>query len=505
MSKGTITDDSRIRAAVPTLLHLANRGANVIVMSHLGRPKGVEPELSLRPVSSQLAHALEREVQFAADCVGEPAQTAVDNLHDGQVLLLENVRFHPEDEADDPDFARRLAALGQLYVNDAFAASHRAHASVVGVAAYLPAYAGELMEAELKALHQALDNPKRPMIAVVGGAKVSTKVGVLRNLLKKVDALIIGGAMANTFFKAQGYPTGSGLVEDSALEEAKEVADQAGGKLLLPVDLVCARRMEAGQPLRIMDADKVEPGWMALDIGPKSVALLRPTTARRRRRRLEWAHGGIRDPRFQRWDKGDRRGDRNLRRLHAGRWGRYGRGHRIPWAERTFLARFDRGRRNPRVPGGQSTARHRDPQGGLMASRVSPMPLVAANWKMNPNDAGDALDLVRGVLSVARGHADRVEVAIFPPFPWLMSVSEVIAESGVELGAQDCFWELSGAFTGEVSPAMLKGWCQWVITGHSERRIYLAETDEMVSKKTAAALGMRAERDHVRGRAGRPL
>jgi phosphoglycerate kinase len=273
MSKGTITDDSRIRAAVPTLLHLANRGANVIVMSHLGRPKGVEPELSLRPVSSQLARALEREVHFAADCVGEPAQTAVDNLHDGQVLLLENVRFHPEDEADDPDFARRLAALGQLYVNDAFAASHRAHASVVGVAAYLPAFAGELMEAELKALHQALDNPKRPMIAVVGGAKVSTKVGVLRNLLKKVDALIIGGAMANTFFKAQGYPTGRGLVEDSALDEAKEVAEQAGDKLLLPVDLVCARRMEAGQPLRIMEADKVEPGWMALDIGPKSVAL----------------------------------------------------------------------------------------------------------------------------------------------------------------------------------------------------------------------------------------
>ena len=273
MSKGTITDDSRIRAAVPTLLHLANRGANVIVMSHLGRPKGVEPELSLRPISSQLAHALEREVHFAADCVGEPAQTAVDNLHDGQVLLLENVRFHPEDEADDPDFARRLAALGQLYVNDAFAASHRAHASVVGVAAYLPAFAGELMEAELKALNQALDNPKRPMIAVVGGAKVSTKVGVLRNLLKKVDALIIGGAMANTFFKAQGYPTGNGLVEDSALDEAKEVAERAGGKLLLPVDLVCARRMEAGQPLRIMEADKVEPGWMALDIGPKSVAL----------------------------------------------------------------------------------------------------------------------------------------------------------------------------------------------------------------------------------------
>jgi len=273
MSKGSISDDSRIRAAVPTLLHLAQRGAQVIVMSHLGRPHGVEPDLSLRPVSMHLARALDREVQFAEDCVGEPARAAVAQLQHGQVLLLENVRFHPEEEANDPGFARRLAALGELYVNDAFAASHRAHASVVGIASYLPAFAGELMEAELTALHQALDNPRRPMLAVVGGAKVSTKVGVLRNLLKKVDALIIGGAMANTFFKARGFPTGSGLVEDSALDEAKEVAEQAGRKLLLPVDLVCARQMEAGQALRIMDVDKVEPGWMALDIGPKSVAL----------------------------------------------------------------------------------------------------------------------------------------------------------------------------------------------------------------------------------------
>jgi phosphoglycerate kinase len=273
MSKGQITDDSRIRAAIPTLQHLAQRGAMVIVMSHLGRPKGVEPDLSLRPVGLHLASLLGHEVHFAEDCVGEPARTAVGKLQNGQVLLLENVRFHPEEEANDPDFAHRLAALGELYVNDAFAASHRAHASVVGVAAYLPAFAGELMETELTALHQALDNPKRPMLAVVGGAKVSTKVGVLQNLLKKVDALLVGGAMANTFFKARGYPTGNGLVEDSALDAAKEVLEAAGRKLLLPVDLVCARRMEAGQPLRIMNADAVEPGWMALDIGPKSVAL----------------------------------------------------------------------------------------------------------------------------------------------------------------------------------------------------------------------------------------
>ena len=273
ISNGVIGDDARIRAAVPTLQHLAQRDAKVVVMSHLGRPKGVEPVLSLRPVAAQLSRALAREVGFAEDCVGKPAETAVAGLLNGQVLLLENVRFHPEEEDNDPDFAHQLASLGEMYVNDAFGASHRAHASVVGVAAYLPAFAGELMEKELAALHQALDNPKRPMLAVVGGAKVSTKVGVLQNLLKKVDALIVGGAMANTFFKARGWPTGAGLVEDTALDVAREVAAAAGEKLLLPVDLVCARRMEAGQPLRIMDADAVEPGWMALDIGPKSVAL----------------------------------------------------------------------------------------------------------------------------------------------------------------------------------------------------------------------------------------
>ena len=273
MSNGAIADDSRVRAAAPTLQHLAQRGAKVVVMSHLGRPKDREPELSLKPVAGDLSRRVGREVRFAEDCVGEPATTAVNSLQSGQFLLLENVRYHKEDEANDPGFARKLASLGDLYVNDAFAASHRAHASVVGVAAYLPAFAGELMEAELNALHQALDNPRRPMVAVVGGAKVSTKVGVLRNLLPKVDSLLIGGAMANTFFKARGWPTGSGLVEDTALEEAKAVAEEAGEKLVLPVDLVCARKMQAGEALRVFEPDGVEPGWMALDIGPKSIRL----------------------------------------------------------------------------------------------------------------------------------------------------------------------------------------------------------------------------------------
>jgi len=271
MSGGRITDDTRVRAAAPTLRHLASRGAKVIVMSHLGRPKDREPDLSLKPIAPDLSRGIGRDVMFAEDCVGERATRAVAALQPGQVLLLENVRYHQEDEANDPGFARDLASLGDLFVNDAFAASHRAHASVVGVAAYLPAYAGELMEAELEALHTALDSPRRPMIAVVGGAKVSTKVGVLLNLLNKVDALLIGGAMANTFFKARGWETGAGLVEASALDEARKVEAAGGDKLVLPVDLVCARKMEPGQALRVLPADKVEPEWMALDIGPQAV------------------------------------------------------------------------------------------------------------------------------------------------------------------------------------------------------------------------------------------
>jgi phosphoglycerate kinase len=270
-----IADDTRIRAALATLGDLAERGARVIVMSHLGRPRGRQPELSLRPVAKRLAELLERPVAFSEDCVGEPAERAVAALGEGQILLLENVRFHPEDESDDAGFAARLASLGEVFVNDAFAASHRAHASVVGVARHLPAYAGLLMLAELEALHRALDEPRRPLIAIVGGAKVSTKAGVLRHLLPRVDALLVGGAMANTFLLAQGKEVGASLVEPEAVETARSVAAEAGAKLLLPVDAVCARQPAAGEPTRVLAVDAIEPGWMVLDVGPATVARFR--------------------------------------------------------------------------------------------------------------------------------------------------------------------------------------------------------------------------------------
>ena len=272
MEGGKITDDTRIKAAIPTLRDLMHRGAMVVVMSHLGRPTGPDPTLSLRPVARELSTHLWGDVPFAADCVGPTADAAVSRLQPGKVLLLENVRFHPEEEKNDAEFAKQLASHGEIFGNDAFAASHRAHASVVGVANYLPAYAGMLMLAELNALHDAIDNPRRPLVAVIGGAKVSTKINLLNNLITKVDALLIGGAMANTFLRAQGFQTGRSLVEEGAVEAANDIWKIFGARLGLPVDLVCSEQVQAGQPVRIFPAQAVEPGWIALDIGPQSVA-----------------------------------------------------------------------------------------------------------------------------------------------------------------------------------------------------------------------------------------
>ena len=273
MANGVISDSTRIKAALPTLKDLMQRGAMVIVISHLGRPKGVDQSLSLRPVAAELGRQLWGEVKFAYDCVGPQAESAVARLQPNQALMLENVRFHPEDEANDAEFARQLASLGEIFVNDAFASSHRAHASVVGIAKHLPAYAGQLMEAELTALHQALDYPKRPLIAVVGGAKVSTKIGLLNNLITKVDALIVGGAMANTFLRAQGHATGNSLVDETAVEAANQIWKTAGQRLILPVDLVCTQQTMTGQPMRVFPANSVDAGWIAVDIGPQTIAL----------------------------------------------------------------------------------------------------------------------------------------------------------------------------------------------------------------------------------------
>ncbi len=275
MDKGVVTDDKRIRAALPTIQYVLDQGAALIVMSHLGRPKGAgfESEFSLKPAAEALSKLLNKPVQMAPDCIGPAVEALASALQPSQVLMLENVRFHKEEEKNDPGFAKQLAALGQVYVNDAFGSAHRAHASTEGVAKFLPAVSGFLMGVELEYLSRATLNPERPYIAILGGAKISDKIAVIENLLTKCDKLIIGGGMANTFLAAKGYAMQDSLVEPGSIETARKIIANAGGKLLLPVDAVIADKFEAEAANQVVDADKVPAGWRIMDIGPQSVAL----------------------------------------------------------------------------------------------------------------------------------------------------------------------------------------------------------------------------------------
>ena len=273
---GRVTDATRIERIVPTVDDIANKGGRVILLAHFDRPKGkVVPEMSLKQIVPTLEEKLGRKVAFAEDCVGDTAQAAVDALGDGEVLLLENTRFHAGEEKNDPDFAQSLAHLGDAYVNDAFSAAHRAHASTEALARLLPACAGRLMAEELSALNKALGNPERPVVAVVGGAKVSTKLDLLSNLVEKVDTLVIGGGMANTFLAAQGLDVGKSLCEHDLADTAREIAQKAADKgctILLPRDVVVAREFKAGAESEIVMAENTPSDAMILDAGPDSVA-----------------------------------------------------------------------------------------------------------------------------------------------------------------------------------------------------------------------------------------
>jgi len=272
---GAITDDTRIRAALPTIQHLRQAGAKTILVSHLGRPKGVDEKLRLNAVAVRLGELLGQPVTKCPDCIGEEVAATVNAMQNGDVVLLENVRFYPEEEKNDPEFAQKLAAVADMYVNDAFGTAHRAHASTEGVTKYLrPAVAGFLLDKELQYLSGAIENPKRPLAAIVGGSKVSSKIGVIETLLEKVDKLFIGGGMIFTFFKARGLAVGKSLVEEDKLELARALEAKAqakGVQLLLPVDVVVADKFAADAESQVVGIDAIPEGWMGLDIGPASV------------------------------------------------------------------------------------------------------------------------------------------------------------------------------------------------------------------------------------------
>ncbi len=270
---GAVADDTRIVAALPTIRYLIEHGAAVILCSHLGRPKeGPDPKYSMRPTAEHLSRLLGKPVAFCEECVGPLAEAAARALRPGEVLVLENTRFYKGETKNDPEMARQLAALADVYVNDAFGSAHRAHASTEGVARLLPGVAGFLMEKEIKYLGAAIADPKRPFIAILGGAKIVDKIGVIRNLLKIADAVLIGGGMANTFFAAQGYPMGASLVDADALETAREILQDGGPRLRLPVDVVIADNFDDGAERKVMTVGAVPDGWRIMDIGPETVA-----------------------------------------------------------------------------------------------------------------------------------------------------------------------------------------------------------------------------------------
>jgi phosphoglycerate kinase len=275
IKEGVISDDNRIVQALKSINFVTNAGAKLILTSHLGRPADApDPEFSLKPVADHLATLVDVPVHFAEDCIGEKREAVINAAKDGEIVLLENVRFHPGEKKNDPEFAKKLAAGADLFVNDAFGSSHRAHASVAGVTEYLqPSVSGFLLEKEIQYLEGSVNNPERPFVAILGGAKVSDKIGVIENLLSRVDSIVIGGGMTYTFYKAKGLPVGNSLVEEDKVELARELikkAEQAGVNFMLPIDSIVAKEFSNDAENKVVGEDEIEDGWMALDIGPQS-------------------------------------------------------------------------------------------------------------------------------------------------------------------------------------------------------------------------------------------
>lgn len=480
--KGEITDDTRITASLPTIKYLLEQKAAVILMAHLGRPKGqVKPELSLAPVAKHLGKLLGKKILFAPDCIGEAAKAAASKLKAGHILLLENLRFHKEEEKNDMEFAEQLASLADLYVNDGFGVSHRAHASVEGVTHFLPAAAGFLLEKEIQYVGQAVTNPLHPFVAIIGGAKVSDKIGVISNLLDKVDTLLIGGGMANTFLAAQGHKMGKSLVEEDKLELAKELLAKAKKnkvKMLLPNDLVMAAAFAPDAEHVTEGVKHLNQDYMALDIGAETSKAY--ADALKDAKMIVW-NGPMGVFEMDAFCKGTEAVAKAVAKSRA--VSIVGGGDSVAAIEKLGLAK----RITHISTGGGASLEYLEGKvlPGVAALDDLRRKMIAGNWKMNKT-VNEAVELAEDVVMETNGTLN--EVVIFPPFTALETVADAIDGKHVGYGAQDLHWEDGGAYTGAISGAMIADICaEYVLVGHSERRTIFGENEKIVASKIIAA------------------
>jgi len=483
---GEITDDKRIKGALPTISYLMEKGAKVILVSHLGRPKnGPEAKFSMKPAAERLAKLLGKPVALASDVIGEDAKEKAAALKDGEVLMLENVRFHKEETKNDPAFVAELASLADLYVNDAFGTAHRAHASTAGLANFLPSASGYLIQKELDFLGNALTEPKRPFVAILGGSKVSDKIGVIESLLEKADTIIIGGGMAYTFFAAQGGSIGSSLCEMDKLDLAKALLEKAKAKgvsFLLPTDSVVADAFSPDANSKVSDSEKIEDGWMGLDIGPEAIKTFSAAIASAKT--VVWnGPSGVFE--FDKFAAGTKAIAKAV-------------------AESSAISIIGGGDSAAAIEqfGFADKVTHISTGGGasleFLEGKVLPgidglqdknigRTFAAGNWKMNCGTPDEAKKLLSELVPLVKEATSKIAVGV--PFMAIPAALEATAYTNVKVAAQNCHFNEKGAFTGEISPAWLSQMgVTYVILGHSERREYFAETDETVNKKVKAAL-----------------